>query len=108
MLMKFGNSWKSWTTSLSIDVLAQLISKYALSQPQYKDKVGEVVDEELSTRESNLTYYLLKSPAFEKIIKPLMEKIIQFVSKIPLLGGLFSTWLEFMLIVQQYFYYSEV
>jgi len=109
-LMRFGGStsWRPFIISLCVDVVAQVITRIALSQPQYTDKRSHVLEEELSTRESNFTYYLLKSPAFEITIKPLLEKMIHIIGKIPLLGSLLANWLEFVVVCQRYFYYSEI
>ncbi|KAL0482246.1 peroxin [Acrasis kona] len=108
-LMRFGGatSWRPFIISLCVDVIAQIVTRLALSQPQYADKRGHVLEEEISTRESNFTYYLLKSPAFELTIKPLLEKMSHILSKIPLLGSLLANWLEFVVVCQRYFYYSE-
>jgi len=109
-LMKLGGttSWKPFVISLTIDILASIISNFALSLPQYKGKKGEVLIEELHTRDSNLMYYFIKSPAFELTVKPLLNKIISYVGRVPLIGTLFKHWLEFVLVIQKYFYYSEM
>ena len=100
-LMKWGN--QSWTP-LVISFITDLISRQlCLSDVQGR---GSIVKDELYRRYSSLYYYLVRNPLFEDSLKPIIVAICNKVRNVPALGPLVVNIVEYMLVLQNYYFYT--
>jgi len=94
-----------------IDLLSKFFTRYACKESFVTGKGirGAILKHEFSRRYGLIWYYLLKSPTFETLLKPLITGLREKLGKIPLIGeALFGTPLDYYLALQQYFFCTEV
>lgn len=74
------NSWIPWLLSLFVDLARMSLS----SEPR-----NPLEDEELQRRRSDMMYYFLRDPVYNKFTKPFMNAVHQRIfSKIPLINAI--------------------
>jgi hypothetical protein len=99
-LMKWGNTW----TPLVISFITDLISRQlCLTDVQGR---GTIVKDELFRRYSALFYYLVRSPMFDSTLKPIILAFCNKIKNVPVLSGIVVNILEYMLVLQNYYFYT--
>lgn len=84
LIFKHGNkSWIPWMASLFVDVVSHILS----SKVDPKEKVNFAEEEELNRRVTLWMLYGLRSPFFDAAKS---SSLADRMSKLPLLGGMFS------------------
>jgi len=127
LLRRYGvRSWRPWALSLLADLAsAQAISLGAtLSNPrqswlyrqQYRSptyaRSAQAIAwtpaerSERARRRLALLYYLLRSPAFEGVTRPMLQRAQGVLSYVPLVGSITGKGLEIMEGIQQYYTYT--
>jgi hypothetical protein len=85
-----------------MDVIAMAASRRAVRTAQHD--LGVVIEDELNFRRPGISNYLFKSPVFDITLHPVFEK---FISSTGWIGAPINYWFKYMMLMQQYFYYTE-
>lgn len=93
------DSWVPWLVSLGTDLVSSQLSALDASSR------GLIVKDEMFRRQSQTMMYLVRSPFFDASFKPGVLWVDEKVKMVPLLGGLFSNIMEYMLTLQTYHFY---
>ncbi|KAL9645595.1 hypothetical protein ABK040_000658 [Willaertia magna] len=116
LLSKYGmKDWKPFLISLFIEILTLYLMKLTLKiiekeqeLNKYPNAVGKTVHDEMKRRFSNLTFYFYKSPLFDKVMDKILKNILlPILKRIPLLGGWIGGYIEYMLMIQEFYFYSN-
>lgn len=99
LLRRYGwRSWKAWSAALVLDLGART----AMAAP------GDDSDEEERRRRmAQLILYLGRSPMFDLILRRFIKKFTNPLRKVPLVGGVASSAIEWMTLLQQYWFYTS-
>lgn len=99
LIRRFGwRSWKAWLLAL----LTDLASRVAMPTPT--DPVQVV---ERRRRMAHLLLYLGRSPLFDLILRTVVKRITAPLRVIPVVGGLTSSAIQWMTLLQQYWFYTS-
>lgn len=99
LIRRFGwRSWRAWTVALMLD----LGSRLAMAPPTDDADVNE-----RRRRMAQLVLYLGRSPLFDLIMRGFIRKITSPLRYIPLVGGVASSAIEWVTLLQQYWFYTS-
>mmetsp|Transcript_6157 Transcript_6157/g.8959 ORF Transcript_6157/g.8959 Transcript_6157/m.8959 type:complete len:449 (-) Transcript_6157:1321-2667(-) len=121
MLMRFTRqSWIPFLGSLIIESCTKMMTNFALTNHLFGHRAtggiaskkriqrfGKLLDIEYERRSSNLLYYLIRNPLFSWLLRPIVEAISRKLKNVPLLSTLLTNILEYMLEIQNYYFYSS-
>ncbi|KAI0567213.1 Peroxisome membrane protein Pex16 [Gracilaria domingensis] len=97
LIRRFGwRSWKAWCAALLLDVA----SRSAMAAPASPSEL-----EERRRRMAQLVLYLGRSPLFDLILRRVIKKFTTPLRKVPLVGGISSSAIEWITLLQQYWFY---
>ena len=99
LIWRYGwRSWRAWFSALVVDVAARV----AMAQPGNDSDV-----EERRRRMAQLVLYLGRSPLFDILIRRVIRRLVSPLRRIPLIGGVTSTSIEWITLLQQYWFYMS-
>ncbi|CAN8074693.1 unnamed protein product [Agarophyton chilense] len=97
LIRRFGwRSWKAWCAALLLDVG----SRIAMATPASPSELDE-----RRRRMAQLVLYLGRSPLFDLILRRLIKKFTTPLRRVPLIGGVSSSAIEWITLLQQYWFY---
>lgn len=97
LIRRFGwRSWKAWCAALILDVA----SRAAMATPASPAEL-----EERRRRMAQLVLYLGRSPLFDLILRRVIKRMTAPLRKVPLVGGVTSSAIEWITLLQQYWFY---
>lgn len=99
LIRRFGwRSWKAWMLAL----LTDLGSRVAMPAPN--DSAHLV---ERRRRMAQLLLYLGRSPLFDLVLRAIVKRITSPLRSIPLVGGVASSAIQWVTLLQQYWFYTS-
>lgn len=99
LIRRFGwRSWRAWTVALVLD----LGSRLAMAPPTDSADVDE-----RRRRLAQLVLYLGRSPLFDLVMRGFIRRITSPLRSIPLVGGAASSAIEWVTLLQQYWFYTS-
>lgn len=99
LIRRFGwRSWKAWAVALVLD----LGSRMAMAAPSDDADVDE-----RRRRMAQLVLYLGRSPLFDLIMRGFIRRLTSPLRCIPLVGGAASSAIEWVTLLQQYWFYTS-
>jgi len=94
-----SGSWKPFFLSVFADVVSKVYAKTFAPMSNGT--------EEMNRRALKYLLYLFRSPFFEKFTKLPLEKIGNFLNRLPLLGLLSSNLMDLLLAMQSLYFYTS-
>lgn len=99
LIRRFGwRSWRAWSTALVLD----LGSRAAMASPSNDADVAE-----RKRRMAQLVLYLGRSPLFDLILRRFLKRFTSPLRRIPVVGGVASSAIEWITLLQQYWFYTS-
>lgn len=99
LIRRFGwLSWKAWCSALLVDLAARLAMA---------PTTNEMEADERRRRMAQLLLYIGRSPLFDLILRQVIKRMTSPLRKIPLVGGVTSSAIEWVTLLQQYWFYTS-
>lgn len=101
LIRRFGwRSWRAWMAALITDIASRaLLSRY--------DEQTDDERVERRKRMANLLLYLGRSPLFDVLLRVVIKRATSPLRAIPLVGGLVSSAISWITLLQQYWFYTS-
>lgn len=99
LIRRFGwRSWKAWMLAL----LTDLASRAAMPAPTDSQHLIE-----RRRRMAQLLLYLGRSPLFDLVLRAIIKRMTNPLRRIPVVGGVASSAIQWVTLLQQYWFYTS-
>jgi len=100
LMFRWGSkSWRAWITSFIMDT-------FSIHQHSQSTNLNRLQSEELTRRTALLFFYLLRSPMFDLLSRPLFQGISTKIKKtLPFVGTIFETLYENIVVYRKHYFY---